>query len=102
MSIINAYWIPPAWQQYEVAEINPKKNDLGFRNDIPHRLPTTIGSQYYNEGRNELPLPKIIEFNPQGEYYAPDNVIPATGGVPLINISDKIYKFERKRLRFRE
>ena len=78
MSILNAYWVPPAVQDFVVHEDNPRAGDLGFRNDIPVELPVTVGAQYFGEGREELPIyPKTLNSSTQAEYHAVGGAIPA-------------------------
>ena len=96
MSILNAYWVPPAVQDFVVHEDNPRAGDLGFRNDIPVELPVTVGAQYFGEGREELPIyPKTLNSSTQAEYHAVGGAIPASGGIPLVNIYANEYKHSR-------
>ena len=96
MNINQPYWQPPAEfgkQTYQTQ----KSNDLGFRNDIPYPLPTTIGANYFGEGRQELALPKELAYDPRGEYFARGlaNIVPSTGGKPLVNVYSEIFKHKR-------
>ena len=96
MSILDAYWIPPATDDFVVSEVDPKKNDLGFRNDLVWPLPATIGAQYFGQGKERLELhPQTLNNTVQGEYFAIGGQIPASGGVPLVNPYADIYKFKR-------
>ena len=91
--ITNAYWIP---EPTHVKTQNHKVSDLGFRNDIPWPLPTTVGAEYFGEGREELPLEKVLNPTVQGEYFSRGgDVIPSSGGVPLINPYSKRFTHER-------
>ena len=104
--IINAYWLP---EPTDVRAVNHKPGDLGFRNDLPWPLPATVGAEYFGEGRNELPLEKELNTTFQGEYHMRGgNVVPSSGGVPLVNPYSKTFthsrdafsqKFERPRTR---
>ena len=95
MQINNPYWQPPA-EFGKQTYLNTKPNDLGFRNDLVWPMPTTIGANYYGEGRQYLDLPKELVFDTRGEYFARGgNVIPSTGGKPLVNIYSDIYKHKR-------
>jgi hypothetical protein len=95
MQINNPYWQPPV-EFGKVTYAQSKTNDLGFRNDLVYPLPTTIGADYFGEGRQHLELPKELTFSTQGEYFGRGgNVVPATGGKPLINIYSDIYKYKR-------
>jgi hypothetical protein len=99
MSITSAYWVPPPDQDFKIQTTNTKPNDLGFRTDIPWPLPVAPhGGRYYGEGREHLDLRKELNTSVQGEYFARGGqVIPSTGGIPLVNIYDPIYKFSRDR-----
>ena len=95
MNINSPYWQPPA-EFGRMSFQKDKKNDLGFRNDLVYPLPTTIGANYFGEGRQHLDLPKELAFDPRGEYFARGgNVVPASGGKPLVNIYSDIYKHKR-------
>ena len=97
MSITNAYWLPPADHLYDIKRLNPKKGDLGFRHDIPWPLPASFGSQYYGEGKADLPIqPQVLNKTFQGEYHARAGAIPASGGIPLVNIYNSEFKFNRR------
>ena len=104
MSLIDAYWIPPQDQTFKVSFYNAREGDLGFRSDIPWPMPATVGAQYFNEGRNELPLPKILDSSIPGEWHAIGNKLPGSGGIPLVNPYLADFKFKRSRLqkRFKE
>ena len=95
MNINSPYWKPPA--EFERRSFQTQKsNDLGFRNDIPYPLPATIGANYFGAGREQLDLPKELVYSSQGEYFARGgNVVPASGGKPLVNIYSSIYKHRR-------
>ena len=96
MSILNAYWVPPADQNFAVRQQNSKKSDLGFRHDIPWPLPATAGAEYFGAGKEDLPIvPQTLNTTFQGEYYARGGAIPASGSIPLVNIYSNEYKFNR-------
>ena len=93
MSIVNAYWIP---EPSNVSTLNSKVNDLGYRNDLVWPLPATVGAEYFGGGRQELPLEKILNPTVQGEYFPRGgNVVPSSGGVPLVNPYSKAFTHER-------
>jgi hypothetical protein len=97
MSVTSAYWVPPMDQEYQVQTTNHKKGDLGFRVNIPWPLPVSYGAGYAGEGREELYLKKELNTSTQTEYFPRGgNVIPATGGKPLVNIYKDEFKFTRK------
>ena len=58
MNINNPYWQPPV-EFGKQTFVNTKPNELGFRNDLVYPLPTTIGANYFGEGRQHLDLPKV-------------------------------------------
>jgi len=109
MNILNAYWLPKPTESGTIQQTNNKPNELGFRNDIPWPLPTTVGAEYFGEGREELPLEKTLNKTIQGEYFLRGgNIVPSTGGVPMINPYSKTFthsrdayetRFERRRVR---
>lgn len=93
MSIVNAYWVP---SPDHITFSNPKFNDLGFRNDLPWPLPATVGAEYFGSGREQLPLEKVLNKTIQGEYFPRGgNVVPSSGGMPLINPFSKTFTHER-------
>jgi hypothetical protein len=93
MSIVNAYWIP---EPSTLKSLNPKFEDLGFRHDIPWPLPTTVGAEYFSEGREKLALEKELNKTVQGEYFPRGgNVLPSSGGMPLVNPFSKVFTHER-------
>jgi hypothetical protein len=94
MNINSPYWKPPAEFEKRTYQTQ-KSNDLGFRNDIPYPLPSTVGANYFGEGRQYLDLPKELVYDSRGEYFVPGNIVPSTGGKPLVNIYSDIYKHKR-------
>jgi hypothetical protein len=93
MSLVNAYWIP---EPTTLKSLNTKVNDLGFRTDIPWPLPATVGAEYFGQGRDKLSLEKELNKSVQGEYFPRGgNVIPSSGGMPLVNPFSKVFTYSR-------
>jgi hypothetical protein len=67
-------------------------DNYGFLFRIPHPLPSTAGYYY---GENPVYGRRELVFSDQPEYFAVDGKIPASGGVPLVDPKDPIYKFKR-------
>lgn len=94
-NLTDPYWRPPPLFLYDrITQNNWKENDLGFRMPIPVNMPVTVG-QYFGSNESKLNLPKQIVNTTQGEYFAPGNMVPMTGNVPLVNIYNPIYTFKR-------
>ena len=98
----------PYWnQQVEfepVKELQGASGHLGFRTSIPWPLPVTVGAMYMGAGalpdRREVGHIPLGEA-PWGEYFAIDNTIPSSGGIPLINVKDPIYQYSRDKWVYR-
>lgn len=72
---------------------------LGFTNTIPWPEPVTVGAIYSGDGA--LPDRREICTKPWGEYFAVDNKIPSTGGVPLVNVNEKRFQYSRSKFCYR-
>jgi hypothetical protein len=95
-NLSDPYWRPPPLYLYnQLTQHNWNENDLGFRTPIPVEMPVTVGSAYYGSNESELNLPKQIVNTTQGEYFAPGNMVPMTGNVPLVNIYNPVFTFNR-------
>ena len=70
-------------------------NDLGyFPIDIPWNDVYTAGWQ---ESRPDIwGYENKLITSSQPEYFAPDNIVRSTGGLPSIDVSDPIYAFDRR------
>jgi hypothetical protein len=91
MNVTNPYWAPDL--KFTSIKTKPKiSGTLGFHFDIPWPLPTTAG-QFFGEGA--VPGRREMSYGTQGEYFATDNIVPSTGGVPMVNIYDKHYSYKR-------
>ena len=69
-------------------------NDLGyFPIDIPWNDVYTAGWQ---ESRPDIwGYENKLITSSQPEYFAPDNIVKSTGGLPSIDINNPIYAFDR-------
>ena len=94
MNITNPYWNPPLEYQFKIKSLKPLTNTLGFQNALVWPLPASIGEGY--SGAGQLPgAPRELVYTTQGEYTAPDNIVPSTGGKSMVNLYDPIYQFKR-------
>ena len=91
MQVTSPYWFQPNFQPVHSAK--PIAGTLGFYTNIPWPAPVTVGALYFGEGA--LPDRRTIETSPFGEYFAVNNIVPATGGVSLYNTEDPIYTYSR-------
>ena len=89
-NLTNVYWNPPSFLQPHrgLKQID----NYGFLFKLPHPSIQTAGF-YYGEnpgyGRREL------VYSDQPEYYAVDNTIPSSGGLPMVNLKNPYYSFKR-------
>ena len=92
----------PYWNQFEFDPVKSHKviaGTLGFTTTIPWPLPVTVGSTYFGDGA--LPDRREVCIKPWGEYFAVNNKIPSTGGVPLINTQEKRFQYSRDKFCYR-
>ena len=97
--------IPPTTSR---VQSEPFFGDLGYSIDIPWPDVTTVG--YLNGGNmkesgglvqnyfptNRLPEQKnLLILSDKPEYFAVNNHVRSTGGIPQINTADPIYAFSR-------
>ena len=97
--------IPPTTSR---VQSEPFYGDLGYSIDIPWPDVTTVG--YMNGGNmkesgglvqnyfptNRLPEQKnLLILSDKPEYFAVNNHVRSTGGIPQINTADPIYSFSR-------
>ena len=80
---------PPV--HFSLRRSEPFFGDLGYSLELPWPAPTTAG--WWFEGG--LPEEKVLITRDDPEYFAVDNKIRSTGGLPSINPNDPIYKFKR-------
>ena len=91
MNLTNPYWSdPPMFQPHKGAR--RFENNYGFFFKLPVDDIQTAG-YYFGEnpgyGRREL----VMRSDP--EYFLPQNIVPASGGLVKYDVKDPIYKFRR-------
>ena len=91
MNLTNPYWSdPPMFQPHKGAR--RFENNYGFFFKLPVDDIQTAG-YYFGEnpgyGRREL----VMRSDP--EYFLPQNIVPASGGLVKYDVKDAIYKFRR-------
>ena len=69
----------------------PYFRDYGHSFSIPWVKPHTAG--FWNYGG--LPTEKKLIMRDDPEFFATNNVIPSTGGLPIIDPGDPVYRFDR-------
>ena len=72
---------------------------LGFTTAIPWPEPVTVGSTYFGNGA--LPDRRTVCVKPWGEYFAVNDKIPSTGGIPLINVNERRFQYSRDNFCYR-
>ena len=93
MNPTHPYWEPPTDFQTRKT-LKPIARDLGFQFNIPWPLPVSAG---YYFGENPPPGRKELVYDSRPEWYAVDNVIPSTAGIPLMNPYTEEMKFDRSK-----
>lgn len=93
MNPTQPYWTPP-FQYTTRTNLKPVTNTLGFQFTIPWPETTTAG--FYN-GQGAIPGRKELVYRDDPEWFAVQNIIPSTAGVPRINPYDPVYKFDREK-----
>ena len=93
MQPTSPYWFQPEFQPKQ--ELKSIAGDLGFQMRIPWPLPVTVGAIYSGEGA--APDRREITTSPFGEWFAVDNVIPSSGGVPLVNVKEPRFQYSRSK-----
>ena len=91
MNVSNPYWAPDL--QFTAIKTKAKlANTLGFDIQIPWPLPSTAGEYV---GEDAIPGRREMSYGTQGEYFAVDNIIPSTGGIPMVNYYAPWYSYKR-------
>ena len=93
MQVTSPYWFRPEFKP--ILRTKPIAGHLGFKTSIPWPAPVTVGSLYFGSGA--LPDRRTVETSPFGEYFAINDTVPASGGVPLFDTSDPIFTYSRDR-----
>ena len=99
MQFSNPYWASDL--KFETRLTKPLLDKtLGFELDIPWPLPVTVG---FFAGDGAIPGRRELSYQRphQSEYFAIDHIVPATGGVPLVNPYAPHFKFKRSDVVFK-
>ena len=91
MQPTSPYWFQPEFQPKQM--LKSLTGHLGFQTQIPWPQPVTVGAIYSGDGA--LPDRREITTSPFGEWYAIDNIIPSSGGVPLVNVNEPRFQYSR-------
>ena len=84
----------------EISRGEENFSDLGYTVAIPWNDITTAGWYNYNRDDANLPIKmwgtenKLV-LDDAPEYWAPDNTLRSTGGIPTFNVNNPIYAFDR-------
>ena len=93
MQVTSPYWFQPEFQTKRSHK--PLTRHLGFQMAIPWPLPVTVGAIYAGEGA--APDRREITTSAFGEWFAVNNIIPSTGGVPMINVKEPRFQYSREK-----
>ena len=95
MQPTSPYWVQlePGTNESDIRPIKPITGHLGFQMNIPWPAPVTVGAIY--AGAGAMPDRREVVTTALGEYYAVNNTIPSTGGIPLINVNEPRFQFSR-------
>ena len=94
-SLTSAYYTPPS---STVEYSYPISGHLGFFIDLPHTPPAATPWYF---GENPVEGRRELTMRPDPELFAVDNIIPyLTPKIPLVNIYDPSYNFDRAKHTF--
>ena len=86
------YWQAP--KEYKPHTFQkPIARSIGFQFALPWRLPVTAGFYF---GENPVWGRREQSTETQPEYFATDNIIPSSGGIPMINPHTQDMKYRRE------
>ena len=91
MQVTSPYWFQPEFQAKRMSK--PLTGHLGFQMTLPWPLPVTVGAIYAGEGA--APDRREITTSAFGEWYAVNNTIPSSGGIPMINVKEPRFQYSR-------
>ena len=94
MNLTNPYWSPPPIFTSGKKGQKTFENHYGFHFQIPHPDISSAGF-YFGEG--PVPQRQEIVTRSDPEWFATDNTISSSGGVPKYNIYDPQFAFNRKK-----
>jgi hypothetical protein len=97
MQSTSPYWTEPSFEPLKSHK--PISGHLGFQMRIPWPYPVTAGAVYTGEGA--VPGRREVCNATYGEYFAVNDTIPSSGGVPLVDVNNWIFRYNRDRHVFR-
>jgi hypothetical protein len=77
--------------EFGVQRSEPYFRDYGHSFTIPWILPHTVG--FWDQGG--IPTERKLITRSDPEYFATNNIVRSTGGVPVIDLHDPAYSFDR-------
>ena len=77
--------------ELEITRSEPYFRDYGHSFNMPWVMPHTAG--FWNYGT--IPTEKKLILKDDPEFFATNNIIPSTGGNPVINPDNRIFAFDR-------
>ena len=89
----NPYWEPPVVFKTRKF-LKPIARDWGFQWTLPWPLPVTAGPYF---GQNPQWGRRQNVYRSDGEWFATDNIIPSTAGIPLMNPYTEEMRFDREK-----
>ena len=92
MNITQPYWNSENFSTKQ-RSVRPIENTYGFDFTLPWPDLTTAG--WYN-GQNPVPQRQELVFRDDPEWFAVQNIVPASGGIPRYNIHSPEFKFNRE------
>ena len=87
------YWVAPAVFRPQKS-VKPIAHDLGFQWTMQWPLPVTMGSYF---GSNPEWGRRQDVYRSDPEFFAVDNIIPSTAGIPLMNPYTAEMRFDREK-----
>ena len=84
---LNSFHAP----EFNLLRSEPYFRDYGHSFVIPWVMPHTAG--YWNHGT--IPTEKKLITRDDPEFFATNNIIRSTGGMPVINPNDTTFQFDR-------
>ena len=85
------YWEPPI-EFKPRKQLKPIVRTMGFQFNLPWPLPVTAGYYY---GEQPVPQRREYVYSSLPEWFATDDIMPSTGGIPLMNPYTHEMRFSR-------
>jgi hypothetical protein len=91
MQTTSPYWNDTSFEPLKFPR--PISGHLGFQMKMPWPYPVTVGAIYTGDGA--IPGRREVSNATFGEYFAINDTIPSSGGVPLVDTSNPIFRYSR-------